>query len=134
MARIERAMTDNAWAYEWSLRDVVAELGARQKFIKLTGPGRTGKSNASTEPCRPSGPTGGPRQQRRPPLTPPVTNLTAGYIQRASRASDRWLWTSTVGRRAVHAPERRSPTLDSPSGRSWAAMVTGCDRHARPVD
>jgi hypothetical protein len=44
MARIERAMTDNAWAYKWSLRDVVAELGARQKFIKLTGPGRTLRS------------------------------------------------------------------------------------------
>lgn len=31
---IERLLTDNAWAYRWSLREVVAELGARQLFIK----------------------------------------------------------------------------------------------------
>jgi transposase InsO family protein len=40
---IERIMTDNAWAYRWSLRDVVAELGARQKFIKPHCPWQNGK-------------------------------------------------------------------------------------------
>lgn len=41
--RIERVMTDNAWAYRWSLREVVAALGARQKFIKPHCPWQNGK-------------------------------------------------------------------------------------------
>jgi transposase InsO family protein len=41
--RIERVMTDNAWAYRWSLRDVTAALGARQKFIKPHCPWQNGK-------------------------------------------------------------------------------------------
>ena len=32
--RIERVMTDNAWAYRYSLKAVCASLGARQKFIQ----------------------------------------------------------------------------------------------------
>jgi transposase InsO family protein len=43
IARIERVMTDNAWAYKYSLREVVAELGARQKFIKPHCPWQNGK-------------------------------------------------------------------------------------------
>ena len=27
-------MTDNAWAYRWSLREVITALGARQTFIQ----------------------------------------------------------------------------------------------------
>ena len=41
--RIERVMTDNAWAYRWSLREVTAALGARQKFIKPHCPWQNGK-------------------------------------------------------------------------------------------
>ena len=41
--RIERVMTDNAWAYRWSLRAVIAELGARQKFIRPHCPWQNGK-------------------------------------------------------------------------------------------
>ena len=41
--RIERVMTDNAWAYKWSLRAVVADLGARQVFIKPHCPWQNGK-------------------------------------------------------------------------------------------
>jgi transposase InsO family protein len=41
--RIERIMTDNAWAYRWSLREVVARLGARQVFIKPHCPWQNGK-------------------------------------------------------------------------------------------
>jgi transposase InsO family protein len=41
--RIERVMTDNAWAYRWSLREVIAALGARQKFIKPHCPWQNGK-------------------------------------------------------------------------------------------
>jgi transposase InsO family protein len=43
IARIEELMTDNAWAYTWSLRDVVAELGARQIFIRAHCPWQNGK-------------------------------------------------------------------------------------------
>jgi len=41
--RIERMMTDNAFAYRYSLRTVCAELGARQVFIKPHCPWQNGK-------------------------------------------------------------------------------------------
>ena len=41
--RIEELMTDNAWAYKWSLREVCAELGIRQIFIKAHCPWQNGK-------------------------------------------------------------------------------------------
>jgi transposase InsO family protein len=40
---IERVMTDNAWAYRWSLREVMSSLGARQLFIKPHCPWQNGK-------------------------------------------------------------------------------------------
>lgn len=40
---IERVMTDNAWAYRWSLREAVAQLGARQVFIRPHCPWQNGK-------------------------------------------------------------------------------------------
>ncbi len=43
ITRIERIMTDNALAYRWSLRAVVDQLGARQKFIKPHCPWQNGK-------------------------------------------------------------------------------------------
>jgi transposase InsO family protein len=43
ITRIERVMTDNAWAYKWSLREVVDRLGARQVFIKPHCPWQNGK-------------------------------------------------------------------------------------------
>jgi transposase InsO family protein len=43
ITRIERVMTDNAWAYKYSLRTVCAELGARQVFIKPHCPWQNGK-------------------------------------------------------------------------------------------
>jgi transposase InsO family protein len=43
ITRIERVMTDNAWAYRWSLREVTAQLGARQKFIRPHCPWQNGK-------------------------------------------------------------------------------------------
>ncbi|WP_043498021.1 IS481 family transposase [Georgenia sp. SUBG003] len=43
ITRIERVITENAWAYKHSLREVVAELGARQKFIKPHCPWQNGK-------------------------------------------------------------------------------------------
>jgi transposase InsO family protein len=44
ITRIERIMTDNAWAYKWSLREVCARLGARQIFIKPHCPWQNGKA------------------------------------------------------------------------------------------
>ena len=41
--RIERVMTDNAWAYQHSLKSVCVSLGARQKFIKPHCPWQNGK-------------------------------------------------------------------------------------------
>jgi transposase InsO family protein len=41
--RIERIMTDNAWAYRYSVRGVCAALAARQKFIKPHCPWQNGK-------------------------------------------------------------------------------------------
>lgn len=43
ITRIERIMTDNAWAYRWSLREVVDQLGASQKFIRPHCPWQNGK-------------------------------------------------------------------------------------------
>jgi transposase InsO family protein len=43
ITRIERVMTDNAWAYKYSLREVVAALGARQVFIRPHCPWQNGK-------------------------------------------------------------------------------------------
>ena len=43
ITQIERLMTDNAWAYRWSLREVCATHGIRQKFIKPHCPWQNGK-------------------------------------------------------------------------------------------
>jgi transposase InsO family protein len=41
--QIQRVMTDNAWAYQHSIKGVCAALGARQKFIKPHCPWQNGK-------------------------------------------------------------------------------------------
>ena len=43
ITRIERLMTDNAWAYRYSLRTVCAEFNTRQVFIKPHCPWQNGK-------------------------------------------------------------------------------------------
>jgi transposase InsO family protein len=43
ITRIERLMTDNAWAYRWSLRKVCADHDIKQKFIKPHCPWQNGK-------------------------------------------------------------------------------------------
>ena len=40
---IERLMTDNAWAYRWSLREICAAHDIRQRFIKPHCPWQNGK-------------------------------------------------------------------------------------------
>jgi transposase InsO family protein len=105
ISRIQRIMTDNAWAYRWSLREVVAALGAKQVFIKPHCPWQNGKVEwPEPHPGDRMGLPAGLHQQRRPhrrpcPLAralqhsatpqrsgrpasdqPAVTNLMAGYI------------------------------------------------------
>jgi transposase InsO family protein len=41
--RIERVMTDSAWAYQHSIKSACAALGARQKFIRPHCPWQNGK-------------------------------------------------------------------------------------------
>ena len=43
VTRIERLMTDNAWAYRYSLGEVCTALGAKQVFIKPHCPWQNGK-------------------------------------------------------------------------------------------
>jgi len=43
ISRIERVMTDNAWAYQHSIKAVCAQLGAKQKFIRPHCPWQNGK-------------------------------------------------------------------------------------------
>jgi len=43
ITRIERLMTDNAWAYRYSLRELCAAHGITQKFIKPHCPWQNGK-------------------------------------------------------------------------------------------
>lgn len=50
ITRIERLMTDNAWAYRWSLREVCATHQIRQKFIKPHCPWQNGKEHRAAQP------------------------------------------------------------------------------------
>jgi transposase InsO family protein len=43
ITRIERLMTDNAWAYRWSLRDLCAARAIKQIFIRPHCPWQNGK-------------------------------------------------------------------------------------------
>lgn len=43
ITRIERLLTDNAWAYRWSLRSVCATHGISQRFIRPHCPWQNGK-------------------------------------------------------------------------------------------
>jgi transposase InsO family protein len=43
ITRVERLMTDNAWAYRWSLRKVCTKHAITQKFIKPHCPWQNGK-------------------------------------------------------------------------------------------
>ena len=104
ITRIERLMTDNAWAYRCSLRELCAAHGIKQIFIKPHCPWQNGKverlnrtlhtewayrqvftSNdaARRRPCalaRALQHSTTPQRTRRTPTDqPPVTNLMAGY-------------------------------------------------------
>jgi transposase InsO family protein len=44
IGQVERLMTDNAWAYRYSLRELCAEAGIRQIFIRPHCPWQNGKA------------------------------------------------------------------------------------------
>ncbi len=44
ITRIEQLMTDNAWAYRWSLRQICADHDIKQRFIKPHCPWQNGKA------------------------------------------------------------------------------------------
>jgi 2-polyprenyl-6-methoxyphenol hydroxylase-like FAD-dependent oxidoreductase len=46
ITRIERLMTDNAWAYRWSLRELCAAAGIKQAFIRPHCPWQNARSSA----------------------------------------------------------------------------------------
>jgi hypothetical protein len=102
--RIERVMTDNAWAYRWSLREVITALGARQVFNQAALPlaerqGRRPQPHPGHRVGLPAGlhqqhralsrsgsvdralqHSAPPQRTRRPPSgQPPGTNLMAEY-------------------------------------------------------
>lgn len=68
--RIERLITDNAWAYRFSLRTLCHDHHIRQTFIKPHCPWQTGKWNASTAPSPLNGPTGSHSPRTKPAATP----------------------------------------------------------------
>ena len=68
ITRIERVMTDNAWAYKYSLKSACGSIGARQTFIKPHCPWQNGKvERLNRTLVREWGPTG-----RSPPATTTV--------------------------------------------------------------
>ena len=69
---IERLMTDNAWAYRWSLRQICAEHGIRQIFIKPHCPWQNGKVERLNRTLQTEGPTG-----RSSPATPSASRPCA---------------------------------------------------------
>jgi transposase InsO family protein len=101
IGRIERLMTDNAFAYRYSLRDLCAAHGIAQKFIRPHCPWQNGKvetlnrtlqiewayrqvfTSTDRRPCTLARvlqhSTAPQRTRRATPDQPTVTNLLAGY-------------------------------------------------------
>ena len=79
IARIERVMTDNAWAYRVPRLAAASPPSAPATgSSNRTAPGRTAKSNDSTAPCKPNGPTGrsSPATPNAPPRLHPGSSTT----------------------------------------------------------
>lgn len=81
--RIERLITDNAWA---------PSTASGRSSSNRTAPGRTARWRGLTGPCKPSGPTGSPspRTMSAPqPLTPGSSTTTLDDATQPSEASPR---------------------------------------------
>ena len=79
ISQIERVMTDNAWAYRYSLRGGHHAPGREAGPSSVrTVPGRRARSNASTAPCRANGRTDrcSPRTRSAPRLRPGSSTTT----------------------------------------------------------
>ena len=78
--RIEQLMTDNAWAYKYSLRDLCATAGHQAGLHPPALPvAERARWSASTAPCSPSGPTArssSPTTNAQPPLHPGSSTTT----------------------------------------------------------
>ncbi len=103
ITRVERLMTDNAWAYRYSLRHLCGTRDIQQIFIRPHCPWQNGKAErlnrtllveglparlhlecpASRRPCPMAGPlqhwSSSQRTRRAPARQPAATNLMAGY-------------------------------------------------------
>lgn len=94
ITRIERLMTDNAWAYRGPCEGSALTTASGRYSSSRTARGRTARWSASTAPCRPSGPTARSSPattNEQPPLHPGWSTTTlddatahlAGYPQSA---------------------------------------------------
>jgi hypothetical protein len=128
--RIERLITDNAWAYRHStaVKQAVAQLGAKHKFIKPHCPWQKARSSGSTARYRPKGPTGSSSSATPtvPPRLPPgwsSTTLDADtpHLAASRQPADchqpcdrvqlgRGAWTL----RGLSCPPRSTPARASP--------------------
>ncbi len=66
ITRIERLMTDNAWAYRWSLREACAEHSIRQTFIKPDGQVHLARQHVPVQRPVVAGPAQVGRDERAP--------------------------------------------------------------------
>ena len=94
ITRIERLITDNAWAYRWSLRAVCADRGSRiaQKFIKPHCPWQNGKVERLTRSLATEWAYGRHSRRTKPaatPLRPGSSTTTLNAATQHSEANPR---------------------------------------------
>ncbi len=101
-------MTDNAWAYRWSLRDICTANGITQKFIKPHCPWQNGKVERFNRPAGRMGLPAGLHQQRRPSRLPisaaVVLGRTAWVAFNANYRSERLL--GPLGVEGIRVPQQ----------------------------
>jgi transposase InsO family protein len=118
--RIERLMTDNAWAYRWSLRAVCAEHGIRQKFIKPHCPWQNGKVE---------------RLNRTLATEWAYRQIFTSNTERAAALAPWLAYYNTDAATAHSEATRRSAACYQPDGRVHpGAPHTSCGRAIRAAD
>jgi transposase len=121
ITRIERVMTDNAFAYRYG----AAFLAPSQRWEPgrsssvHTAPGRTGKWRGSTAPCKPNGPTASPS---------PATRNAARPLPPGSSST-------TLNADTPHCVGNPQPAgCHPPNGRVQLAAGTECFRRSDAPD